>query len=216
MEDYPLFELVKDNGPELEQIVYEFSNSAYQYYHWLGSRVLEKQQVLTFNQAAMRKMKAVSVSFANTAVGIDQYFENRDTTKVFLASIWDVDEAYRTHTFAQLLPDITFGRYSRKHIESKIERLQNEAAFDPNDFVTGIREEYGGSLELDVQRLLATIYDSQDEALKKVLPDIQLSTAESTLECLQAGTAQELKINLGQILLHQVVDDDFVQYIYRN
>ena len=205
-----------EGEPELDAILYEFSNGTYQYYHWLGYNIMNKQSILAFNHEATQKTLHISSAFARTAIGIDQYFEDQDKTRKFLAAVWVVDEKYRTSMFSTFAPGSDFTPYSSENIERKIARLQAEEDFGSEVLYDGIKEEYGDSLGLDVDKLLSDVYSNQESTLRTRLVDMPLSEPNSTHEGLQLDSAKCLSDTVAKHILRLTVDNQFVKYAHRD
>ena len=98
----------ESNDPELNAILYGFTNNAEQYYNWLETKFFDNRYVLAFNREAANRAEYLSSSFARTAVNVDQYFQNRKDTRKLLSSIWRADEEYRVENFLMLASEVEF------------------------------------------------------------------------------------------------------------
>jgi hypothetical protein len=212
MSESESFDFRENSDPELDAILYGFTNNANQYYNWLETKFYDNRYVLAFNREAADRAEHLSSSFAHTAVDVDQYFQNRKFTRKLLSSIWCEDEKYRVDNFVMLASDIDFKPLSKDRISRKISRFQKQAVLSPDDFYYSVKEEYGHSLGVDVARLLGSLFRAQEFELMSRLPDIPLSTPESTHIGLAAARIEIVRNVVAKRILNNLIDGDVVKY----
>lgn len=212
MSEHEYVEFSQNGDPELDAIVYGFSNGAYQLYNWLKTNISDDRYALLFNREAANRVGLLSDSFARTAVGVDQYFQNRDLTRDFISSVWYADEVHRVTTFSALAADAEFEALGAYHINRKISDFQKQADLDPDDFICSLKNEYGHSLGVDVANLIRSLFQLQEAKILSLLPELPLSTPESVHVGLVASRIKEVRDEVGKRILNQVVDGKFVRY----